>query len=477
MRGEDPLGFGVVYSPRLGRVLDLDLLDVLEIEPQMFWRKTGDAAAIAIDRDLFATLRAMPQHKLVHSVSFPVGNSRPHDPAGLACLRDSIDALGAPYASEHLSFNEFDHGAGRQWTGFFLPPRQDRDGIMIAARRIDELRRAVGVPVAFETGVNYLRPRADELADGVFIRGVAEAADCGILLDLHNLLANERNGRGAAREVIAAIPLERVWEIHLGGGMPYRGYWLDAHSGPIDEELYALTRQTVELCPNLRAIIFEIMDQYVDDSARDALQQDVRRLRTLWEGRRRRTQVPVPSHRAAAGPPALTGARCRERTLGALALGFTPAEPEPGLADDPAVALYADLVASMREGVLHQALPFLVRLLMVSLGPRATMDLIAAFHANLAPEQFGSDEAGRFLAFVRRQAPDVPYLEEIAAFEAALHAVNGTAETRRVRFTCDPFALLSALRERRRPEGLPKADVEVDVDAAGIVVLMPADGV
>src|SRR5262249_4866392 len=160
----------------------------------------------------------------------------PHDPAALERLRESIDALGSPYASEHLSFNRFDAGDERRWTGFFLPAKQDKHGVQTAAARIDEMRRAVGVPIAFETGVNYLRPQPDEMSDGCYFRSVAEAADCGIVLDLHNLLTNERNGRASIKTVFDEIPRERVWEIHLAGGMQYRGYWLDSHSGCIEEE-------------------------------------------------------------------------------------------------------------------------------------------------------------------------------------------------------------------------------------------------
>lgn len=140
-----------------------------------------------------------------------------------------------------------------------------------AAARIDEMRRAVGVPVAFETSVNYLRPHQDELSDGCFVRSVAEAADCGILLDLHNLLSNERNGRDSLRAVFDEIPPERVWEIHLAGGMQYRGYWLDSHSSHIEGELFDVARAIVAECPNIRAIIFQMMEQHIDERSRDAL--------------------------------------------------------------------------------------------------------------------------------------------------------------------------------------------------------------
>src|ERR1700761_4537523 len=138
------LGIGVVYSPELARVLDLQLVDVLEVEPQVFWRPTGDPAApYRIDLALFEELRALLQHRVVHSIAFPVGNSRPHDAAGLAALARSVVALDAPYASEHLSFDTFEDGGNAVWTGFFLPPRQTAAGVQTAAARLDEMRRAL----------------------------------------------------------------------------------------------------------------------------------------------------------------------------------------------------------------------------------------------------------------------------------------------------------------------------------------------
>lgn len=454
----------------LAGVLELDLVDVIEVEPQASWQITGDLGApLRLDADIFSDLRAMRQHKLVHSVSLPVGNSRPHDPRALELLRQSITALDAPYASEHLSFNQFDLDAGQLWAGFLLPPVQNRHSVDNAASRIDEMRRAVGVPVAFETNVNYLRPQPDEMPDGLFVRRVAEAADCGILLDLHNLLTNERNGRASLKAVLGDIPLERVWEIHLAGGREYRGYWLDAHSGHIADDLYAVARTVVGQCPNLRAIIFEIMDEYIDKRSGDALLEDVRRLRGLWSERRRSPILGVrhgpQSSRCQVSPP--ESVKRRERTLGALALGRLPHDPEPGLADDPAAALYADLVASMRESALYTRVPFLVRLLFVSIGQQATLDLIAAFSRQTPPEPFG-EETRHFTAYVRALDLAVPYLGEVLDLEEALLEVYRTREERCVTFECDAVALLNALTQIRHPGSLASGRCIARVSAAGI---------
>ena len=61
---------------------------------------------------------------------------------------------------------------------------------------------------------------------------IAEEADCGILLDLANLWANERNGRQRLLDVVASAARARRRRSHLAGGEAFGDYWMDAHSGP-----------------------------------------------------------------------------------------------------------------------------------------------------------------------------------------------------------------------------------------------------
>ena len=81
--------------------------------------------------------------------------------------------------------------------------------------------------------MNYLKPRGDEIPDGEFVAQPVESADCGILLDLHNIYCNQLNGRQSMEKYLSQIPLEDVWEVHLAGGSELNGFWLDAHSGAI----------------------------------------------------------------------------------------------------------------------------------------------------------------------------------------------------------------------------------------------------
>ncbi|NJM77566.1 MAG: DUF692 domain-containing protein [Acaryochloridaceae cyanobacterium RU_4_10] len=202
----------------------------------------------------------------------------------LPTFKETIAAVNAPWCSEHLSFNRFASERDEFNTGFLCPPLQTLEGVKKAAANIRELKAKLPIPFAFETGVNYLQPLEGELSDGQFFAAVAEEADCGIVLDLHNLWCNEQNGRQPLREVLAELPLERVWEVHLAGGQDYRGYWLDAHSDLVPVPLMELAKEIIPTLPNLKALIFEILEDFVKIKGiqPEALLDQVRQLRSLW---------------------------------------------------------------------------------------------------------------------------------------------------------------------------------------------------
>src|SRR3546814_8923696 len=101
-------------------------------------------------------------------------------------------------------------------------------------------------------------------------------------------------------DVLATLPLERVWEIHLAGGDAVDGYWLDAHSGLVPDPLMELCRTWFPLLPNLKAVIFGIIPDYLasKDMGLDVLLAQLEAIRELWNGRGSRLDFkrPAPKH-------------------------------------------------------------------------------------------------------------------------------------------------------------------------------------
>lgn len=447
------LGAGLVYNSFLDDhiVRDPGLVDFVEIEPETLWiqsspgREEFRIASIELDR-----LRALPCPKLLHSIGFPVGGSRAPDLAHVALLNRMANVLESPWVSEHLSFNLAQTGAEKTRTGMLLPPLQTPEGVDCAVRTIGVYSAALNRPLAIETGVNYLEPRAFELSDGSFMRRVVEQAGCGLLLDLHNLWTNERNGRQKAMDVIAELPLDRVWEVHVAGGEERRGYWIDGHCGTVPDEVRALAREVIPCLPNVGAVTLEVFPAYLPRVMPDDVRREIDAMREICAAAKRAFAWVPPEPRAIQGR-APSVAEWEQ----ALAEGILrwPASTEIGsvLAGDAALPLYRELLEEFRSSMVGTALGLTTRLLLIHLGEQNLHALFSTFWRRVPPEMSAAAEAIRFAEFLQVERPAVPLLEEILSFEiAAVRAMMENAP-QRVSLDCDIRLAITDLVERRAP--------------------------
>jgi uncharacterized protein (UPF0276 family) len=472
------LGIGVVYSAGLEPLLERfpESIDVLEIEPQTMWLERANRPdEILVQPEVEAHLASLPFRKLVHSIGTPVGGSVPGIEMQLPLLRDAVQKLNAPWASEHLAFNltpDF-------FTGFFLPPRQTAMGLDVYAAAITRLRAALGVPLAIETGVNYLQPRADEIPDGEFVAELVERTGCGILLDLHNIYANECNGRQEVFEFLKQIPLDHVWEIHVAGGFELQGYWLDAHSGAIPDRLFELSHDIVPQLPNLKAMIFEVFSSFLPAFGVDGVRKEMERVRKLWEFRRPswgRTRMRGAGSLPRSAPAASVTEW--ESALGGLAIGRAP-DTALGeeLAADPGTALVCDLVHQFRASMVVSVYRLSCRLMMLALTPDVFQAVLEDFWTHESPHPYAASEAEAFIAFLRtKNVLRIPKLEKVLEFEKAAMDTLLDGQTRVVRFSADPFPLLRALAEGRLPDVVPQeGDYEIELKPDGPVSVTGMD--
>jgi uncharacterized protein (UPF0276 family) len=469
------LGIGLGYSSAIEPLLERepDLIDVLEIEPQTTWIKTGDR--YWANEEVLRHLLELPGRKLIHSVGAPVGGTVGPEAAQIALLRDAVERFQSPWLSEHLSFNRTPELA----TGFFLPPRQTPQGVRVATRAIRELQAGLPVPIAVETGVNYLRPRPDELADGEFVGQVVDAADCGILLDLHNIFANDRNGRQPLEAFLAQLPLERVWEVHLAGGMDAEGFWLDAHSGAVPDALYAIAERVIPRLPNLGAIIFEIFPSFVPEVGLELVRDQLIRLRDLWRLRAAGPTAPspkVPRVELSSDSVDAVSPEAWERALGRLITGRAAHDAVGAeLARDRAVPLVEGLIHEFRGSMIVSVLPLTARLLMLALGPPASRVVFRDYWSKTPPQMFASLEAEAFGRHLDDLALKIPQLAAVLTFERAVLATLIDRQTRVVSFDFEPLPLLHALAEGRLPDEPGELGAyEIEVTPDGLAPLVGA---
>ncbi len=458
------LGVGVNWFPGLDPVLKANegLIDVLEVEPQSFWRRKKDATGLVLDRPSLEGIRLRKVPKLVHSVAFPIGGTVAPSAGDLEQVSAIARELAAPWLSEHLSFNRVADESGTWHSGFLLPPRQTMAGVDAAVASARALTASLPAPLAIETGVNYLRPRADELPDGEFVARVAEATDCGILLDLHNVWTNERNGRQSLADYIDQLPLERVWEIHVAGGHSHRGFWLDAHSGVVPAELMELAARIIPRLPNLKAIVFELFPAYFPKVGGIEYRSQLEELHRLWDRRNTKTSARSPVRQ---DPPASDPEPTPidwEQTLARLTVHRPCSAPlADELRHDPGLAVIREMVERFRGSMVVRTLRLSSRLIMLERGTGYLEQLLAEFWRTHPPQPFALDEAQAFAAFLREHKPYVPFLPEVLEYDCAVIAVALDGEERSVPFGADPLPLLRALGAGRRPPEVTRGTFEI----------------
>lgn len=429
------LGVGVVWWPPLDALCreSEGLVDVVEAEPEAFWVPTPDG--LGFRSFVGEALSHLSQPKLLHSVGAPVGGTCIAPDGHANALARDVAELRPLYVSEHLSVTRFRPQSGNApvSAGFMLPAVQSGPGVNLAIANIRKHRTALGdMPLAVETGVSYLPPAPGEWPDGAFVRAVAEGADCGILLDLHNVLCNARNGRQSVSEFCGSIPIERVWELHLAGGETEHGFYLDAHSGLVEPELMEIAAALVPRLPHLRAITFEIMPERVAGASLPEIARQLGRIRDLWNSRHRVYAKDIsPSHILPSEDPALDDPDSWERLLGSAVTGL----PQPLIQDRsaewwrsaaPALDLYRMLVGEGRASAVLSAAPRTTRLLLQDCGSAGTRRILAEYWRKSPPQYTAVDEARAFFRFLSEAEAARRGLQEAISLDTAELAEIGS---------------------------------------------------
>ncbi len=435
------LGVGITYMSELDDLISQGLVDYIEIEPQTLWmHKNG---RYSMPQELITAINNFPEKKLVHSVGLPVGGTFRGDTTQIDLLVQNIHDFNAPWASEHLGFN----ATSEFHTGFFLPPAQTEQGIKRAVDSINFLQQQLPVPFAVETGVNYLKPIKGQIPDGEFIARIITQAGCGLLLDIHNLYANELNGRQTIAEFLKQIPLDKVWEVHLAGGFEMDGFYLDAHSGSMPQRLIEIAHEVVAQLPNLKAITYELLSSYIPMIGLDKIENEIAIIKNIWASRMPSTgdTLTLQRNKNVSAPLPDQSLSEWEETLGALAIGKAPTTV--AIAEDPAIPLVQKLIQEFRASMLVTVYRLSCRFLMLTLGVDVFKSILHEFWKQYPPKQFASEEALNFSLFLKQLDLKVPNLAKILEFEECTLLTLLDNETRIVSFDHDPFPLLRSLSE------------------------------
>ena len=175
---------------------------------------------------------------VMHGVSLSIGTQDPLNREYLRQLRTLAERIEPAWISDHLCWT----GAHGLNAHDLLPLPYTAEALKHVAARVSEVQDFLGRRILLENVSSYVSYPESEMSEWEFLRELAGRADCLILLDVNNIYVSSVNHEFNPHEYLNAIPVERVWQLHLAGHRNHGDYIIDTHDEPVIDpvwELYA----------------------------------------------------------------------------------------------------------------------------------------------------------------------------------------------------------------------------------------------
>jgi uncharacterized protein (UPF0276 family) len=266
------IGYAIREQNR--KVLDDPALNAVEItferadDPLRIDRYVGD------DRDF--------DYISVHALKLSVASPDPPGRNYLDALKAIADENNANSVSDHMGFTRDAHGGVEM--GHFAPPPYTAAALEATCRNVDIIQRHFRGLDFYLENIAYLFQFEAEMTEAEFLTKVLERTGCGWLLDVTNVYANSQNHGYDSYEFIRHVmPYAPKVEMHLAGGFydDKAQTYIDSHSHPIPEPVWALYRYSLELGRGKVDAVFIERDQNFPDEA--GWRAEVRKTREIAE--------------------------------------------------------------------------------------------------------------------------------------------------------------------------------------------------
>lgn len=175
---------------------------------------------------------------VMHGVSLSVGSTDPLDSGYLRKLKALAEAVRARWVSDHLCWTGV---AGRN-AHDLLPIPLTEATLRHVAGRVRAVQDFLGRPLVLENPSTYVTFAASTMPEWEFLSRLAEATDCGLLLDVNNVYVSAVNHDFDPAEYIRNVPHDRVVQFHLAGHTDRGTHRIDTHDSPVIDPVWELYR-------------------------------------------------------------------------------------------------------------------------------------------------------------------------------------------------------------------------------------------
>jgi uncharacterized protein (UPF0276 family) len=218
---------------------------ILEQAPEVAWFEVlSDNYLYTRGRPLEILDRIAGRYPVaLHGVSLNLGSTDPLDREYIRQLKALRERVGAHWVSDHVCFTGV---AGRN-THDLLPLPLTEEALRHVAARARVVSELLDARLVLENPSTYVEFSGATLREWEFMAALAEQADIGLLLDVNNVLVSAKNHGFEPETYLAAIPMERVVQIHVAGHTDYGTHAIDTHIGPVPDAVWRLYARAREL--------------------------------------------------------------------------------------------------------------------------------------------------------------------------------------------------------------------------------------
>lgn len=184
------------------------------------------------------TLAAVRQHYPValHGVSMSLGSADGLRTEYLTRLKALVDQVEPLWVSDHLSWTGNAHFNAHD----LLPLPYTQEALNIVCANIHHVQEVLGRAMLIENPSSYLTFSDSEMNEWDFIAEMTARTGCALLLDVNNIYVSSQNHGFDPYTYLAAIPIDRVRQIHLAGHTQGENLLIDTHDQPVPDPVWAL---------------------------------------------------------------------------------------------------------------------------------------------------------------------------------------------------------------------------------------------
>jgi uncharacterized protein (UPF0276 family) len=180
----------------------------------------------------------------MHGVSLSIGSTDPLDRAYLTELKALRDRTRARWVSDHLCWT----GVAGKNTHDLLPLPYTEEALRHVAARVREVQDFLGAPLALENPSTYVEHTSSTMKEWEFLAALTKEADCALLLDVNNVYVSSYNHGFDPQDYLAAVPWDRVVQLHVSGHTNNGTHIVDTHIGPVIDPVWELLGQAHGKC-------------------------------------------------------------------------------------------------------------------------------------------------------------------------------------------------------------------------------------